>query len=204
MIIIVDYGMGNLGSISNMVRKLGYNVEISSNPTSINKASKLILPGVGAFDKAIKNIKDCGLQDVIISRVKLDKIPIMGICLGMQIMTNKSEEGSSEGLGLIPGEVKKFSFGSTARLKIPHMGWNEIKINKDSRLLNDMYEGARFYFVHSYYTVCRDEHYVLTTSSYGFDFTSSFEKDNLVGVQFHPEKSHKFGMKLMQNFIELF
>lgn len=202
MITIVDYNMGNLGSIANMVTKAGYESEVSSDLSVINSASKLILPGVGHFDQAMNNIKNLGLLDVIKQKALVDKIPILGICLGMQLMCNKSEEGESEGLGLINAEVKRFRF-SDSKLKIPHMGWNTVRIIKPSPLIHDIEKEQRFYFVHSYHIVCNSMSDILTTTNYGCDFVSSFENKNVCGVQFHPEKSHKFGLNVLKNFIEL-
>lgn len=201
-IIIIDYGMGNLGSIANMIKYLGYKSIITSDLSQIESANKIILPGVGHFDKAMINIKSKGMLDLIKQKAVTDKIPMLGICLGMQLMCNKSEEGSEIGLGLIDAEVKRFSFFENQKLKIPHMGWNLVEYKKENLIFSSMLENPRFYFVHSYHVVCKNENDVLTTSNYGYDFVSSFVKDNIMGVQFHPEKSHKFGMCLIKNFIE--
>lgn len=202
MLTIIDYGMGNLGSIDNMIKRIGYNCNITSDINKIETAEKIILPGVGHFDKAMKNIVDLGLLDIIRKKALVDKTPILGICLGMQLMCKHSEEGNRTGLSLIDGVVKRFSFDEYTNLKIPHMGWNLVKVKKSSPILLNMFEDARFYFVHSYHVVCDRQNDILTTTSYGYDFTSSFLKDNIFGVQFHPEKSHKFGMLLLKNFIE--
>lgn len=201
-ITIIDYGMGNLGSIANMIKYLGYNSIITSDLSEIGSASKIILPGVGHFDKAMINIRSKGMLELIRDKAVKDKIPILGICLGMQLLCNKSEEGSEKGLELIDAEVKRFSFGADNKFKIPHMGWNLIEYKKENLLFSSMIENPRFYFVHSYHVVCKNEIDVLTTSDYGTNFVSSFAKDNIIGVQFHPEKSHKFGMCLIKNFIE--
>jgi imidazole glycerol-phosphate synthase subunit HisH len=201
-ITIIDFGMGNLGSIANMIKRIGHKSIITSELSKIDSSQKIILPGVGHFDKAMQNIKKLNLIDIIRKKAIDDKIPILGICLGMQLMCLKSEEGFDTGLGLINAEVKKFSFMGEEIPKIPHMGWNSIKLQKGNSLFTNIFESSRFYFVHSYFVVCNDRNDVLSTTEYGFEFTSSFAHNNILGVQFHPEKSHKFGMLLMKNFIE--
>jgi glutamine amidotransferase len=203
MIVIIDYGMGNLGSIQNMLKKIGAKGIISSDISDIQKADKLILPGVGAFDNGMKNLQKLELIPILNEKVLVNKTPILGICLGMQLLGKKSEEGQLAGLGWVEAETIKFKFDDNqANFKIPHMGWNTIQIKKESSLFKNMYENARFYFVHSYHLVCKNKQDVLTETNYGFDFVSSVEKNNIIGVQFHPEKSHKFGMKLFKNFVE--
>jgi len=202
MIAIVDYGMGNLGSIHNMLRKVKADAVITSDRAVIEKADKLILPGVGAFDNAMRNLNQTGLVPVLNEKVLLQKTPILGICLGMQVITRGSEEGSIPGLGWIDADTIRFTFQDKA-MKVPHMGWNTVDVKRADPLFEGMYEEPRFYFVHSYYVKCCREENVLTTTSYGPDFCSSLVKENIRGVQYHPEKSHKFGMKLLQNFAEL-
>ena len=203
LIVVVDYGMGNLGSIKNMIKKVGGRVAISSKRKDVENADKLILAGVGAFDNAMRNVFALGLGPVLSGKVIGDKTPILGICVGMQVMANKSEEGKLPGLGWIDAEVRRFRFGEeNCHLKIPHMGWNSIKVRKHNQLLNGLESESRFYFVHSYHLSCKDHRDELTTTSYGYDFVSSVLKENIVGVQFHPEKSHKFGMRLMKNFVK--
>lgn len=203
MIVIVDYKMGNLGSIANIIKKVGHTSIITSDINIIKNATKLILPGVGSFDKAMKNIRELNLLDVLNEKVLVQKTPLLGICLGMQLLTQKSEEGNVEGLGWIEGEVVKFIFKENrSDLKIPHMGWNEVSIPNQHVLFDEMYDHPRFYFVHSYHAVCKHRENILTTSTYGYEFASGIVKYNIMGVQFHPEKSHKFGMKLIKNFIE--
>jgi len=202
MITIIDYGMGNLGSVVNMIKKVGGKSIISSSKNEIKNAKKILLPGVGAFDNAVKNLKDLGLWDLIKEKVLVEKVPIMGICLGMQLLTKGSEEGELEGFGFVDAYTKKFRFKNND-LKIPHMGWNIVNLQKNSKLFEGMEnQENRFYFVHSYAVECKDKNDILTTTHYGYDFVSSFEKKNIIGCQFHPEKSHKFGMALFKNFVE--
>ena len=204
MIVIIDYGMGNIGSLQNMIKKAGGTSTISSNARDIENAEKLILPGVGAFDNGMTNLQKLGLINVLNKKAVVEKTPILGVCLGMQLLTKSSEEGVLSGLGWLNAKTVKFKFtGDSKKLKLPHMGWNTITIRKESLLFNGMYEDARFYFVHSYHLVCEDESDILTTTNYGYDFVSAVEKGNIFGVQFHPEKSHKYGLKLIKNFLEL-
>ena len=201
MITIVDYGLGNLGSIINMLKKIGAQAKLSASKLDIEKADKLILPGVGAFDNGMKQLRERDLIDVLNWKALEEKVPTLGICLGMQLLGNSSEEGSEKGLGWIDAETVKFQFNSeNAHLKVPHMGWNLVKEAKESVLNKDLYNEPRFYFVHSYHFVCRNATDELLRSKYGIVFTSAIEKDNIMGVQFHPEKSHKFGMQLFRNF----
>jgi len=202
MITIIDYGMGNLGSVANMIKKVGGKSIITSDKDEIKNAKKILLPGVGSFDNAIKNIKNLELWDILKEKALVEKVPIMGICLGMQLLTKGSEEGRLEGFGFIDAYAKKFKF-ENSDFKIPHMGWNKVNLSKDSKLfLDNSDENRRFYFVHSYAVQCNDKNDILTTTFYGYKFVSSFEKNNIIGCQFHPEKSHKFGMKLFKNFVE--
>ncbi|MFH1700061.1 MAG: imidazole glycerol phosphate synthase subunit HisH [Candidatus Zixiibacteriota bacterium] len=202
MIVIVDYGMGNLRSIQNMLKHLNIVSEISSDRYKISAASKIILPGVGSFDKAVENIDKLNIRELLLKRVREDKIPFLGICLGMQLLGNSSEEGTLAGLGLINGSSHKFNFESR-QIKIPHMGWNTVSSKKDSILFSDMPEDLRFYFAHSYHFICENMTDILATTEYGNEFVSAISKGNIYGVQFHPEKSHKFGMKLLKKFSEL-
>ena len=203
MIVIVDHGLGNIGSILNMLEKIGAEAITSSNIQDIKEAKKIILPGVGAFDNAMKNLKNLGIIPILNKKVIEDKIPLLGICLGMQLLTKRSEEGSLEGLGWIDAETVRFEFGNNKSLKIPHMGWNTIDIKKECCLFKEMYEEPKFYFVHSYYVKCNNSENIFTTTNYGIEFCSSFIKDNIFGVQFHPEKSHNFGLKVLKNFAGL-
>ena len=203
MIVIVDYGIGNLASVLNMFKKAGVkNVCISSDETVIEKATKLILPGVGAFDAGMDNLEKSGLIPLLNKKVMEDKIPLLGICLGMQLLTKKSEEGVKPGLGWIDAETLKFNLDPSLKLKVPHMGWNYIKVLNQNPLI-DMESKNRFYFVHSYYVKCKDESQSIATSHFGIDFTCMVNKDNIYGAQFHPEKSLKFGMQVLENFAKL-
>ena len=203
MITILDYGLGNIGSLNNMLKRLNQNVIITSKPKHILNSKKLIIPGVGSFDKAISNINNViGLKEALNVKALNDKIPILGICLGMQLLTRKSEEGILNGFNWIPGEVKKFK--STKDFKVPHMGWNEVKTNnKKLKILENIDKGSRFYFVHSYYVEVDNKKHSLFKTTFNISFDSGIYKDNLYGVQFHPEKSHKFGMNILKNFSEL-
>ncbi len=202
MIAIIDFGMGNLGSIQNMLVRMNYDAEITSDPETIRGAEKLILPGVGAFDKAMSNLENQGFIPLLNELVLEKKTPILGICLGMQLLSNRSEEGVLKGLGWIDSETIRFHFDDGMNLRIPHMGWNTVRIEQDSHLFQDMYEEPRFYFVHSYYVRPVLKSNILATTEYGINFTSAVVKGNIYGVQFHPEKSHKFGMKLLKNYAE--
>lgn len=187
-----------------MLKKIRIDSVITSDLKDISRATKIILPGVGSFDNGMKNLVELGLLDILNRKVIDEKIPVLGICLGMQMMTRRSEEGDLPGLSWIKGEAVKFIFKDTAEYKIPHIGWNHISLTKESRLFKDMYPLTRFYFVHSFYVVPDDYSDVLSSTIYETEFVSAFEKGNMLGVQFHPEKSHKFGMKLLKNFSELY
>jgi len=200
MIVILDYGMGNVGSIVNMLKKLGHKSVVSNDTKTIKEADKLILPGVGSFDAGIENLTKSGLVPLILNHAKVEKKPLLGICLGMQLLGTKSEEGYLSGLSLIPFESKRFNFDKNENLKTPHMGWNLVEKNTISYLTNNIDVNSRFYFVHSYHAVCSLKENVLLESTYGYKFASAVCSENILGVQFHPEKSHKFGMKILDNF----
>ncbi len=203
-IVIVDYGIGNLGSILNMFKRVGANSIITSNLQQIKDAEKLLLPGVGAFDTAMQRILDMNFLDVLNKKAHEDKIPILGICLGMQLLTEASEEGKLPGLGWIPAKTHAFKSQIPDHLKIPHMGWNLVKQSNQSLLTENFESDTSFYFVHSYYVKCLKEENSILKTNYGIEFDSAIQKDNIMGAQFHPEKSHKFGMKLFDNFNKLF
>lgn len=203
MIVVVDYGMGNLGSIQKMLLKCGAQFKVSNDKTEILSADKIILPGVGSFDKGMKNLIELDIVDAIKNKALVGKTPILGICLGMQLLTNGSEEGVLPGLGLVDANTKKFSFDPNSSLKVPHMGWNITLPTKENTIYNDMDDEIRFYFVHSYAVMCNNEADILSLTSHGYSFVSSFQVDNIIGAQFHPEKSHKFGLQFFKNFLEL-
>lgn len=203
MIAIIDYGMGNLGSILNMFKKIGANAIITSDPDKIYKADKILLPGVGAFDTAMNKINNSDILPILNEKALVTKIPILGICLGMQLLTNSSEEGVLSGLGWINGQTLSFKGKLENNFKIPHMGWNMVNFQKKHKILEG-YEGdVRFYFVHSYYVEVHHNENSLMKTQYGINFDSAIVKDNIFGAQFHPEKSHKFGFQLFKNFVKL-
>lgn len=200
MITIVNYGLGNLGSIQNILRKIGQESTIIDTPEQLKQASKIILPGVGAFDTGMKFLNERGWIDPLNKKVLQGKVPVLGICLGMQLMTKGSEEGSLPGLGWIDAETIRFS--NDLNIRIPHMGWNVTNQKKQTNLLEDNQDEKRFYFVHSFYVKLKEAADELLSTFYGQNFTSGFERGNIVGVQFHPEKSHRFGKELFRNFAE--
>lgn len=203
MIVIIDYGLGNLASVKNMFNKVGVkDVLISKDVETIKNASKLILPGVGSFDTGMINLENSGLLSCLNEQVLVQKTPILGICLGMQLMTKKSEEGIKKGLGWINAETIKFNFPDDTNFKVPHMGWNYVSIKKENPLIEQNTKN-KFYFVHSYYVNCSDIEDIMGTTNYFNEFTCFFNHNNIFGVQFHPEKSLKFGMKLLENFAKL-
>lgn len=204
-IAIVDYGVGNLGSIQNMLRKAGFSATISADVETIKQADKLILPGVGAFDHAMGKLRESGLAEVIDTKVREERTPILGLCLGVQLFTEGSDEGRLPGLGWLPARTVRFDLDNGGeRLTIPHMGWNHVCIRKPTVMFDTVEESPRFYFVHSYHVACRDDADVLATTVHGREFVAAVERDNIVGVQFHPEKSHRFGMALLRHFAERF
>jgi glutamine amidotransferase len=200
---IVDYRMGNLHSVKKKLDRLKTTVSITANPRDIVKADKIILVGVGHFAKAMKNIKELGLLDALSEVAIIKKKPVLGICLGMQLMAKDSEEGNTEGLGWLDANVRKMQVDDTLKFKIPHTGWNKIIQSKKSHLMKGIPESSEFYFVHSYYLKPNETSNTLNETEYCFKFTSAIEKDNLFGVQYHPEKSHDVGEVLLKNFISL-
>lgn len=203
MIGIIDYGLGNLGSIKNMLKIIGEKAIISSDLQELNYCDKLILPGVGAFDAGMSKLNETGIAQFIKDSAINDNRPILGICLGMQLLGNCSEEGKLQGLGLIPFESKRFQLNDN-KLKVPHMGWDIVDIKKDIPLTHDLFDHKqRYYFVHSYHAVCNSADNVLMTCDYGYEFAAAVVNGNIIGVQFHPEKSHSFGMKLLENFVNM-
>ena len=203
MISVLDYGVGNLGSIINMFRRIGVKVHIASSADELQVADKLLLPGVGAFDTGMRRLRESGMYEALCRRVLDDHVPILGICLGMQMLGNGSEEGEESGLGIIDGQAVRFSFRGEMNLKVPHMGWSTLSHCKESRLLASLPDQSRFYFVHSYHFTCHNKSDVLATANYGGEFVAMVCRDNVFGAQFHPEKSHRFGMALLHSFSEL-
>lgn len=203
MIVIIDYGMGNLGSIGNMCKRIGIDSLVTSDPEVIAVADKLILPGVGAFDQGMTNLEKRGLLPVLAKRVLDQGCPLLGICLGMQLLGESSEEGHKRGLGWIHAATKRFRFDvHNKRLKIPHMGWNEIHPQRPDPIFAGFESPIRFYFVHSFHVECPANN-VLATTVHGYSFISMLKQGNIYGAQFHPEKSHRFGMTLLTNFARL-
>jgi imidazole glycerol-phosphate synthase subunit HisH len=203
MLVIVDYGLGNLGSIANMATRLGAEPVVSSDHDVLRAADKLILPGVGAFDRGMQNLRERRLVDVLAQKALDERVPVLGLCLGMHLLTRGSEEGGEPGLGWLDAETVRFRFGGDAdRLKVPHMGWNQVAGRRSHYLLGDSDDERRYYFVHSFHVACSDPELVVGETTYGYPFSSIIARDNIAGVQFHPEKSHKFGMAMLRNFIE--
>lgn len=204
MITIVDYGAGNLASIQNILKKTGASCVITSDEQVLRQATRIILPGVGAFDSCAGQLRASGLIPVLEEKVLGEKVPVLGICVGMQLLFSGSEEGRLPGLDWIPGSVVKFDTSKMEQgMKIPHMGWTDVvSPNGDCDLLQNMHDAPRFYFVHSYHVRVDDSAHTLMTARYGYDFPAAVRKDNITGVQFHPEKSHRFGMQLFKNFVE--
>ncbi len=200
MITIIDYGLGNLCSVHNMMKKIGVPSEITSDLLTIEKATKLLLPGVGAFDAAMEKLTNTDLRLILDQKVLVEKIPVLGICLGMQLMAQGSEEGILPGLGWISAHVHQFPKNE---LKVPHMGWNVANRKNESLLTKDFEEEHRYYFLHAYYVKVDNEDQSILQTQYGLTFDSGIQQENIYGVQFHPEKSHRFGMRLFQNFASL-
>lgn len=203
MIAIVDYGMGNLGSVANMLKRIGSKCTITSDVDVLQSADKVILPGVGAFDTAIKRIDEMGLRKIITEIALIKKTPLLGICLGMQLLMEGSEEGILPGLGLIKGKAYHFRHHLSNGFKIPHMGWNEVNISYPGLLTQGYQDELRFYFVHSYFVRVDNESDSVMKCNYGIDFDASVQHENIFGAQFHPEKSHRFGMQFLRNFADL-
>ncbi len=195
--------MGNLRSVQKCLYRINTHSIISSKPEEVLNASKIILPGVGHFKKAVENLQQSKLWDVINEAVLQRKTPILGICLGLQLMTKRSEEGDVDGFGWFDAEVVHFDVKDKLKHKVPHMGWNNVHIAKSSNLLNGLPNESEFYFVHSYHIIANKSDEILTTTNYEYDFVSGLEKENIFGLQFHPEKSHDVGEKLLSNFLKL-
>ncbi len=200
LITIIDYGVGNLASVKNMLKKAGFESVLASDNSSIENADKIILPGIGAFDHCMQRFNASGLRPLVTQKVIEEKVPLLGICVGLQMLMENSEEGSEPGLGWIAGKTVKFKKEKLGDLKIPHMGWTDVGIVKPSVLTKDLGNEPRFYFVHSFYVQPDNKEDELLRANYGYDFTAGVSRDNIYGVQFHPEKSHKYGMKILENF----
>lgn len=197
MIVIVDYEAGNIASVLNMIRKAGGDAVVSGRPEDVGRAAKLVLPGVGSFDYGMTHLHAKGLAQAIKARAAAG-VPLLGICLGMQLLGMQSEEGVVPGLGLIDASFRRFS---DPGLRVPHVGWNTVQVVKENPLMDKVGEECRYYFVHSYFALCQDHGDVLATTDYGLPFVSAYSRANVFGVQFHPEKSHRFGLDLMKRFL---
>jgi glutamine amidotransferase len=202
VIVIIDYGMGNIRSVMNKIHRAGHEAIVSYDHDIIKSADKFILPGVGHFLNGMKRLKERNIIDILNEKVLVEKTPILGICLGMQLLTGFSEEGNAKGLGWLDAETVRFTL-TDIKHKVPHMGWNSIKQKKESPLLNNIPDSRYYYFVHSYHVKCLNNDDILTTSIYGYEFVSSVQKGNIFGTQFHPEKSHEWGEKMLNNFLNL-
>lgn len=201
MVVILDCGMGNLQSVVRAFQKTGVPVRVSASPGDLEEAGRIVLPGVGSFDQGMRSLRDTGLLPVLERRVHQDKVPVIGICLGMQMLTEGSEEGSCPGLGWIRGRTRRFQPNGQV-LKIPHLGWNEVETRRESPLLGAAPANRCFYFAHSYYVSCDEEGDVLATTRYGQEFVSALNRGNIYGTQFHPEKSHADGLRIIENFVK--
>ena len=202
-VVIIDYGTGNLSSIKRCLDRMGARPTVSSRAEEIRSADKIILPGVGHFARAMSSMRGSGLLDELNEAVLAKKKPVLGICLGMELMAQTSEEGDADGLGWLRARAIRFRIEDTARHKVPHMGWNGIKVTKSSELLKGVSEDAEFYFAHSYHLQLDDETDLTTETEYEVKFPSGIERENIFGVQYHPEKSHDAGAGLLKNFVEL-
>jgi glutamine amidotransferase len=204
MISIVDYGLGNLKAIANIYKRLNFNAEFVKTPEQLNSAEKIILPGVGAFDHAISELNNSGMREKLDELVLEKKVPVLGICVGMQMLGKRSDEGNLEGLGWIDANVIKFDTNLIKQKpQLPHMGWNDVHPIVDNPLFQELQTNSIFYFLHSYYFSCNNLQDAIAKSHYGLEFTCSVNHDNIYGVQFHPEKSHQYGIQLLKNFANL-
>jgi imidazole glycerol-phosphate synthase subunit HisH len=198
-VVVPNYGCGNLASIQRICEKIGHSCQIVDHPEEMSGAARVILSGVGAFDHGIGRLRDRGFVEPLIERLR-SGAPVLGICLGMQLLCRSSAEGELPGLNLVPADVRRFQFEPDVRLKVPHMGWSDLTIARDNPLLPIAGGAQRFYFAHSYHVVCDDPGDVIAEARYGYPVVAAFGRDNLFGVQFHPEKSHRFGMALLERF----
>lgn len=202
MIVVIDYGLGNPASARNMLRKAGYEAEVTADPGAIVRASRLVLPGVGAFDHGMQNLADRGLIDVLNEAVLTRRTPILGLCLGLQLMTRGSEEGVRPGLGWLAADTLRFALPADSDLRVPHMGWNTVTAPSPSFLSRSLLPDSRFYFVHSFHVRCDEAADVALLADYGGPVVAAAVRGNVAGTQFHPEKSHKFGLALLRAFVQ--
>ena len=204
MITIVDYGLGNIAAFANVYKRMNEPFVVARTPAEIEAAERIILPGVGAFDHALDLLDASGMRGALEIQVREHRKPVMGICVGMQMLMEGSDEGERAGLGWLPGRVRHFSASPASEgLPLPHMGWNDVEPKSEEPLFTGLGEDARFYFLHSYYVECGRPADIAATAHYGFDFGCSVHHDNVFGVQFHPEKSHHFGAAVLRNFAKL-
>ncbi|HWB93122.1 MAG TPA: imidazole glycerol phosphate synthase subunit HisH, partial [Puia sp.] len=200
MLAIIDYGVGNLTSVLNMFSRIGVDACITGDPAQVEKADRILIPGVGNFDKCMQNFNASGLRKLVEKKAHTDKIPVLGICVGAQMMTRGSEEGREAGLGWIDADTVRFRLDPSGEQKVPHMGWSDLIIAQEAPLWTAMPEEPRFYFAHSYHFVLDDDGKAIGRADYGYEFVCAFRINNIFGVQFHPEKSHRFGMRVLANF----
>ena len=204
MITIVDYGLGNIGAFANVYKRMNIPARVATSASDLESAERIILPGVGAFDHAMNLLDASGMRDTLSDLVVVQKKPVIGVCVGMQILASGSDEGAREGLGWIPGRVRHFQSAPESKpLPVPHMGWNDVRPAPGEPLFTGLHNDARFYFLHSYYFECDEPASVTATAGYGAEFGCAVRRDNVFGVQFHPEKSHHFGATLLKNFAEI-
>lgn len=201
-LVVIDAGIGNLGAIPNMLKRVGAFATITNERRAIAQADRLILPGVGAFDPAMQTLNDLGIVDALTEKAIVERVPVLGVCLGMQLLFERSEEGNLPGLGWIPGRVVRFKLNEADRtLRVPHMGWNWVERANDAALFEGFEETPRFYFAHSYHVEPAEAADVAGWTEYGYRFAASVQHENIGGIQFHPEKSHRFGLKVFENFL---
>jgi imidazole glycerol-phosphate synthase subunit HisH len=201
MITIVDYGLGNVSAFSNVFKRLGLPSHTATKAQDLAEATRIILPGVGAFDHAMELLEASGMRPALEERVLTQRVPVIGICVGMQILADSSEEGTRPGLGWVPGRVRSFANTvSTSTLALPHMGWNDVKPSYATAVFKGLETDSRFYFLHSYFFECTHTEHRAASTAYGLEFASAVQRDNVCGVQFHPEKSHHWGENLLANF----
>lgn len=203
MIRIVDYGLGNILAFQNMYKRMNIEAGVARTAGDLEGATRIVLPGVGAFDEAMELLEKSGMRPRLTELVKDHRVPVIGVCVGMQILAQRSDEGSKPGLGWIDGEVKHFNSLSGLQLPVPHMGWNDVRAGAGQKLFAGLESESRFYFLHSFYFRCLHAEDVAASSLYGSDFACALHRDNIYGVQFHPEKSHHYGARLLKNFAEI-